>query len=263
MNKGRELHRIVFLASIFLLLLNDLYLKYEYHNYLTGKLSDFAGLFSFPYFLSCFFPKKTKLIYYLTGIFFLIWKSEFSQPIFDFVHSYNIGVNRVVDYSDLIALIILPFSYYYKLDYSIKIEKLKFLPRPIVVGISAFAFIATSLPREGGTLNLKSDYEVQFDIPLDTLVKKINAYYQRYDDPYYEVVIEIPDKQSRVFVKTIITEVADGKTNLKLDSILYFETFSKGFWGVKKKNVNYMKSLKLEDFEELFIEQNSNIVLKE
>jgi hypothetical protein len=263
MTKGKELYRIVFLISILLLLLNDLYLKYEYNNYLTGKLSDFAGLFSFPYFFSCFFPKKSKLIYSLTGIFFVIWKSELSQPIFDFVHFYNVGINRVVDYSDLIALIILPFSYYYKLKYSVNIEKLKFLPRTIIIGISSFAFIATSLPREAGSLNLKSDYEVQFDIPLDTLVKKVNAYYQRYDESYYEVVIEIPEKRSKVFVKTIITEVGDGKTNLKLDSVLYFVTESKGFWGVKKKNVDYMKSLKLEDFEKLFIEQKVDIIRSE
>jgi hypothetical protein len=44
---------------------------------------------------------------------------------------------------------------------------------------------------------------------------------------------------------------------------LYFVTESKGFWGVKKKNVDYMKSLKLEDFEKLFIEQKINIVRKE
>jgi hypothetical protein len=47
-------------VSIFLLLINDLYLKFEYHNYLTGKLSDFAGLFAFPYFFSCLIPKKDK-----------------------------------------------------------------------------------------------------------------------------------------------------------------------------------------------------------
>ncbi|WP_396176186.1 hypothetical protein [Flavobacterium sp.] len=199
----------------------------------------------------------------MSGIFFVIWKSELSQPIFDFVHFYNVGINRVVDYSDLIALIILPFSYYYKLNHSINNEKLKYLPKPILIGICSFAFIATTLPREAGSLNFKSDYEVQFSISKDTLLKNIYGSYQRYDDPNYELVIEIPEKRSRVYVKTIITEVGDGKTNLKLDSVLYFVTESKGFWGVKKKNVDYMKSLKLEDFEKLFIEQKINIVRKE
>lgn len=245
------------------MLINDLYLKYEYHNYLTGKLSDFAGLFAFPYFFSCFFSKKIKLIYFFTGVFFVIWKSEFSQPIFDFAHSYGIGINRVVDYYDLIALIILPFSYQYKLNNSINIEKLKFIPIPIVIGVSSFAFIATTLPRESGSLNLKSDYEVQFDIPKDTLLIKVYEYYQSYDDPNYELIIELPEKRSRVFVKTIITELENNKTNVKLDSILYFVTESSGlFFNVKKKNVDYVKNLKLEDFEKLFIEQNVGIVQK-
>ncbi len=36
------------LASMLLLGLNDHYLKWQYHNALTGKLSDFAGLVVFP-----------------------------------------------------------------------------------------------------------------------------------------------------------------------------------------------------------------------
>jgi hypothetical protein len=145
--KEKHLFRMLFLASIFLLLLNDLYLKFEYHNYLTGKLSDFVGLFAFPYFFSSFFPKKIKPIYILSGILFLFWKSELSQPIFDFAHSIGIGINRTVDYSDLTALFVLPFSYiYWNLESKplfIATKKLK----PIIIGISCFAFIATTLPK--------------------------------------------------------------------------------------------------------------------
>jgi hypothetical protein len=39
------------LLSLVLTLLNDQYLKYQYPGFLTGKLSDFAGLFYFPFFL--------------------------------------------------------------------------------------------------------------------------------------------------------------------------------------------------------------------
>lgn len=41
-----------FLLCLCLLLLNDFILKSEFHNALTGKLSDFAGLFIFPLFFS-------------------------------------------------------------------------------------------------------------------------------------------------------------------------------------------------------------------
>ena len=39
-----------FVVGLSLLLLNDLFLKARFHNPLTGKLSDFAGLFVFPLF---------------------------------------------------------------------------------------------------------------------------------------------------------------------------------------------------------------------
>jgi len=40
-----------FLAGLSVLLVNDFVLKQIFHNWLTGKLSDLAGLFIFPMFL--------------------------------------------------------------------------------------------------------------------------------------------------------------------------------------------------------------------
>lgn len=40
------------LSAVVLLGLNDHYLKYQYPGFITGKLSDFLGLFYFPLFLS-------------------------------------------------------------------------------------------------------------------------------------------------------------------------------------------------------------------
>lgn len=263
MTKEKHLYRILFLISIFLLLFNDLYLKYEYHNYLTGKLSDFAGLFAFPYFFSCLFPKKNKVIYIFSGILFVLWKSEFSQPFFDFANSYGIGIDRTVDYSDFISLLILPVSYiYWKSDYK-KLYRINKVFKPIVISTCCFAFIATTLPKESGKLNLKSNYEVQFDIPKDTILRKMFRYYSSNDDPNYEMVIELPENRSRIFVKTIVSEIGDDETNIKLDSILFFETEASGlFGGVKKKNLDYVKNLGIEDFEKLFIEQKIKNIRK-
>ena len=40
------------LSAVALMAVNDHYLKYEYANWWTGKLSDFAGVFFFPLFLT-------------------------------------------------------------------------------------------------------------------------------------------------------------------------------------------------------------------
>ncbi|WP_407515804.1 hypothetical protein KFZ70_00460 [Tamlana fucoidanivorans] len=109
----------LFLISVILLLLNDFFFKYYFHNYLTGKLSDFVGLFAFPYFISLLFKSKIKPIYILTGILFLFWKSSLSQSVIDYLNGVGIGINRVVDYSDFIALLVLPFSYRYRKQNSI------------------------------------------------------------------------------------------------------------------------------------------------
>lgn len=69
----------LFLFSLIVLLLNDHYLKAQFHNFLTGKLSDFAGLFIFPLFFAAFFPKRRLSIYFFAGFFFVFWKSPLSQ----------------------------------------------------------------------------------------------------------------------------------------------------------------------------------------
>jgi len=59
-----------FLLGLFLLLLNDYFLKAVFHNWFTGKLSDFAGLFIFPLFWTALFPRYKKSIYYITAFLF-------------------------------------------------------------------------------------------------------------------------------------------------------------------------------------------------
>ena len=259
MKNENLLYRKLFLASIFLLLLNDFYLKYHFHNYFTGKLSDFVGLFAFPYFFSVLLKRKVKLTFILTGVLFIFWKSNSSQFFIDYLNNYGIGINRIVDYSDLMALLILPISYLYRTEKNLGIKKINFLPKPIIIGICSFAFIATTLPRESGKINLKSEYQAQFHIPKGKVLRILLKASPNNPNSKYQTVIEFPEKKSRVIISTIISELENNKTNVKLDSILFFITESSGFFsGVKKKNVNYMKNLKLEDFEKLFIEKKIN-----
>lgn len=103
-----------FIIGLILLIANDFIFKFHFHNQLTGKISDYAGLFIFPYFCSVFFKKYTKWIYIFTGIGFMFWKSPYSEP---FIEMWNDNMyfktRRIVDYTDLLALIILPISYKY------------------------------------------------------------------------------------------------------------------------------------------------------
>lgn len=43
------------LAAVLLTAINDHYLKYAYPSFLTGKISDFAGVFFFPIFICALF----------------------------------------------------------------------------------------------------------------------------------------------------------------------------------------------------------------
>ena len=98
-----------FIFSLLLLAINDWYLKGAYANMLTGKLSDIAGLIAFTLFLFHFFPGRKKAV--LTGVilFFAWWKSPLSSPVIFFLNGqWHIPVQRVIDYTDLLALLPLP-----------------------------------------------------------------------------------------------------------------------------------------------------------
>ena len=68
----------VYIGVLIILLLNDFLFKSWFSNFITGKLSDFAGLFVFPIFWYCIFPNYKKAIFTLTGLCFIFWKSEYS-----------------------------------------------------------------------------------------------------------------------------------------------------------------------------------------
>jgi hypothetical protein len=132
-----------FLTGLALLLLNDWVWKAEYGNWLTGKLSDFAGLFVFPIFWTAIFPKHKRLIFILVTVFFIFWKSPFSQILIDGWNGLGVWrIGRVVDYSDLLALSVLPLTFKF-CNRSLLSSPLKLNP-VLPLAISVFAFAATS-----------------------------------------------------------------------------------------------------------------------
>lgn len=159
-----------FLLALTLLLLNDFVFKELYGNFLTGKISDFTGLFVFSLFWYSLFPKRKNVIFTLTALLFIIWKSEYSQVFIDFWNDILIlKINRVVDYTDLAALIILPLAY--------RVDKIK--PKltlefkfssVIVSGLALFAFASTSYYSE-----VEVDKKYNFKFSLDSLENKLKS----------------------------------------------------------------------------------------
>lgn len=183
----------LFLIGLFLLLLNDFYLKAAFSNFLTGKLSDFAGLFIFPLFWSAFFPKRKMSIYISTALFFIFWKSSFSQFIIDGWNSFGIfSIGRVVDFTDLIALAILPFSYLYSSrNYTLFFKEFRFtqFARISVIAISIFAFTATSSLSDR-SIFFPNEYKTSLDKDQINLFLRQNKAYSnvkfRRDDEVFD-----------------------------------------------------------------------------
>lgn len=65
------------LSAVALLILNDHYLKSAHPSWLTGKLSDFAGLFFFPIFLCALFNLSRNLLNQ--------WLGETTAPKFSWI----------------------------------------------------------------------------------------------------------------------------------------------------------------------------------
>lgn len=102
-----------FLCALALLIANDAWFKTLFHNALTGKLSDFAGVFAFAYFWATLIGRREALVHVAVGIAFAWWKSAWSQPAIDAWNALGVWpVARVADLSDLMALAMLPLSWW-------------------------------------------------------------------------------------------------------------------------------------------------------
>ncbi|MFH0867383.1 MAG: hypothetical protein V1904_14415 [Bacteroidota bacterium] len=158
----------LFIVSIVLLLFNDFILKHNFHNFITGKLSDFTGLFAFTLFLAAIFPKYKKFVSVFIIIFFIFWKSPLSQPLIDSWNSiilYSVG--RTVDYSDLIALPIVWLAYKFSL-YERKIILKKYLTVPVAM-LALFSFCATSYMH---VYQINKSFEIA--LSKQEVIKRIN-----------------------------------------------------------------------------------------
>lgn len=140
----------VFLTGLLLLALNDHVFKEVYGNWWTGKLSDFAGVLILPLFLAYVFRFGKRTAVVATVVLFATFKSGYAQPMIDTWNSLGLfHLSRVVDYSDLLAFLVLPLSYRvlsrpedfaFRLRFSGQISRYALLPLTLVF------FVATSAP---------------------------------------------------------------------------------------------------------------------
>lgn len=111
--KSNYLLNPTFIVALTILFLNDHVFKWVFGSWVTGKLSDFSGVHVLSLFIACFLSGRRNLSILLTALFFIWWKSPFSD---DFIEWYNqyavVPIARVIDYSDYIALSILPISHH-------------------------------------------------------------------------------------------------------------------------------------------------------
>lgn len=167
-----------FILALVILIANDFYLKYEYHNWATGKLSDFAGLFVFVYFWTALLPRQKIIVCSLTGLLFVLWKSPYSQPFINFFSENFYSIDRTVDMSDLMALLVIPVSC---CDGPIGSRKLRMDPIPIAV-LTILSFCATSVPEPSQTFDRpeyvlfrQADFEYVAEYPNEFTVHDLDS----------------------------------------------------------------------------------------
>lgn len=157
-----------FIISLFILLLNDFFFKETFHNWLTGKLSDFAGLFVFALFWTAIFPHYKKVIFGVTATLFILWKSSWSQPFIDSWNAFGLlPIDRVVDLSDLLALSVLPLAYFVE-QRSSQVKTVRLTP-VIPILLSAFAFGATSY-----STNEKLNKNYTVNVTKDSIINRLS-----------------------------------------------------------------------------------------
>ncbi|WP_353778421.1 hypothetical protein [Winogradskyella sp. 3972H.M.0a.05] len=246
MNRKYYLLNFVFVSGLILLFINDHFLKWEYHNWFTGKLSDFVGILIFPMLITFFFPKSLKTNLIVTGIFFIFWKSEYSQSFIDLYNSITpIQITRVVDYTDLLALSMLPLTYFIIKRVhqfgSLRIQ-LGWI-KPVAVLIPAIViFMATSPPHRfyythsSGKLHL---YGIKKTVKLnksEVLYQLSKHGYQVYNDNermiwgdtitlqnpdhvYYKIDTIVIEKDTLRNLRFALQEISSDKTTIWINGV--------------------------------------------
>lgn len=186
------LYNRVFILSLAILALNDHVLKGIYHNWLTGKISDFAGLIVLPLFIAFLIPRLSRWSCHIAAACFIFWKSEFSTDFIELLNQNGLFTfSRVVDYTDLMALLILPLSW--RLIHQKSTDKPRSSFGLSFIAVSTFLVLtATTLPKPStlepsGTILIDQTHPLK--VPKDTVLARIRqlGYDYTLEDNFYKI----------------------------------------------------------------------------
>jgi len=231
----------VFLFCLFILLLNDHYLKYQFSNWLTGKLSDIVGIIMLPLLIAYVFPKLKQHSIWISVLLFAFWKLPFSQGLIDLYNEYSwMPTSRIVDFTDFYALLFLPVPYFIikRID-SFHLLKLNNVNPLWIFFPTVLTFMATSPPpsyyytRSNGnlqcykchiTVNYSQDeiveklqkLDVVFDsiAPIDTLALVRVPVLRKQNVNAYRLNQLIIDKDTLRNLDFTMRTIKDGKTRI-------------------------------------------------
>jgi hypothetical protein len=257
----------LFLLSLALLLLNDLILKQAFHNWLTGKISDFAGLIVFIIFLTGILPRYKDQIFISIGICFMYWKSSLSDPLISFWSDHFYSISRTVDFTDLIALVVLPLTYLYQKKARTKTFIGADYSSIIIIFISIFAFCATSksyntvkvndtyyfsAPPERVESFLKSIAKLSSkEINGDDTIEKYAFVFDtawRYDSTKIILTTSKEGTESKLLVKEFQIPTLQSKINYDLDNFERLLIYSNDL-GFKVKRPRFILLRYLDNFD--------------
>lgn len=202
--------RPLFLLSLALLIVNDTLGKPLYPGLITGKLSDVAGLFAFVVFFAALVPRWRVAIGAVTAVTFIWWKSPASQFVVD-----ALELHRTVDWTDLIALAVIPFACRYARD----AQAPRWRPETVAIALlSLGAFVATSKMREQACC--ESQYA--FPTTLPVLTAHLQQYGLTIETPgYWQVQLPLQLCGQPVIVRMPAPTERGREVDLKVATAIY------------------------------------------
>lgn len=183
-----------FIAALALLVVNDFALKPLFHNILTGKLSDFAGLFALTLFAAALWPQRRHFAAWVIAVSFTFWKTSYAEPLIESLNAMSpMAFGRTVDLTDLVALPMIPLAVW-------AAPRLTPWPTPRVlqlalVGVALVAFTATSRARYAARNTIDVTRQATIDEPvLQTFFDEIA------DESGLRCQVCVPLSEGRVYV---------------------------------------------------------------
>lgn len=178
-NRSSVIFNPIFIFATATLALNDHVLKYQFGNWFTGKLSDFAGLIVLPIFIYYLAPRLKDSAIFLSVALFIWWNSPLSEGFIQLINSLGIfTLKRVVDYTDLLALLVLPIPYYLiygNSEIHILRGRLSLAAHVLAIFSTSLILCSTSMGPcyvPEGTVYIGQDHTLK--VPIDTVLSRIN-----------------------------------------------------------------------------------------